>query len=702
MRDLALPDARDDAVGHEPATPDADRPTPPAGADASDTAEARDADLTAAARRTLDRAIARLLGLQNPDGYWCGELEGDSILQSEYLLMMWIISAEDDPRLPKIANYLRMQQREDGGWAQYPGGRVGGGAFDLSATVKAYFALKLMGDDPDAPHMKRARRLILEHGGAERVNSFSKFYLACLGQVSYDAVPTIPPQLIYLPKWFYFHLSKVSAWSRTMIAPLAIVTTQKPVRELPAHLHIDELFADPANRHRLLPTGFGKSRAWTRFFLGLDRALKLADRVGLLKLGRRRALQHMEDWLVEHCEGSDGPGAIFPPIVYLLIAFRTCRGYAADHPLIRENHRHLDNYMIHGLDGTPRNRPEDAPPEDETIRLQPCESPVWDTGIAAYALTDCGFDGGHEALRRCAAWLVSKECRKKADWVAHVKRDVDFSGWFFEFNNPWYPDVDDTVMVSMALKRIGTPEALAAAKRSLDWVLAMQNDDGGWAAFDRTKDRPLYDCVPFADHNAMQDPSCPDITGRTLECLGWHGLRADHPAVQRAIAFIRSRQEPDGCWFGRWGVNYIYGTWQVVGGLRRVGYDMTQPWVRRAGDWLKVHQNDDGSFGESADSYEDPSLRGQGPPTASQTAWGAMALMAVFGPDDPAVHHALRWLCETQRHDGPEAGGWHEPWFTGTGFPRVFYLRYHLYRLYFPVMALGRWLSERANEDRVR
>lgn len=639
----------------------------------------------------LDRAVTYLLNEQAAEGYWCAELEGDSILQSEYLLMKWIIGEENDPRLPRIAAYLREQQRPDGAWAQYPGGKIGGGAFDISATVKGYFALKLMGDDIESDHMRKARELILKHGGAERVNSFSKYYLAALGQVSYDAVPTIPPQIVWLPKLSYFHLDKVSAWSRTMIVPLSIVTSHRPVRQVSRDLHIDELFVSQTDRHRLLSTGFGQSAIWTRFFLSLDKVLKLGTTVGALKIGREKSLQRMERWIVEHCEGSDGPGAIFPPIVYLLIALRTCRGYAADHPLIKENHKHLENYFIYGRNGKSRNRPEDAPADDTTIHIQPCESPVWDTGIASYALTDAGFDGTHKSLRNAATWLMSKECRKKADWVNNVSKDVDFSGWFFEFNNPWYPDVDDTVMVSMALRRIadtGMPEAREASNRSFAWVRAMQNDDGGWAAFDKgAQGRDIMDCVPFADHNAMQDPSCPDITGRTLECLGTHGVTADDPNVKRAIDYMHSKQEPDGCWFGRWGVNYIYGTWQVVGGLQRVGFDMSTDWVQKAGQWLIDHQKADGSFGESCDTYEDPSLRGTGESTASQTAWAVMAMMDIYGPHHEAVKRGIRWLCQTQLDNG----NWHEPWFTGTGFPKVFYLRYHYYRLYFPIMCIGRW-----------
>lgn len=682
--------------------------------------------LTENVSATLQRGVDHLLSLQHEDGHWCAELEGDSILQSEYILAIWILGQETEPwfaeRLPKIAEYLRRQQRDDGSWGQYPGGKLGGGKFDISAAVKGYFALKLLGDDINSPHMAKARELILAHGGAERVNSFSKFYLACLGQVTYDAVPTIPPQIVYLPKWFYFHLDKVSAWSRTMIVPLSIVTTVKVKRDLAKQFDIGELFKDQRNRNRLLATGFGKSKLWTSFFLLADKSMKMLDRIGLMSPLRKRSLQHMEDWMVEHCKESDGPGSIFPPIVYLLIALVKGRGYDKDHPVIRDNHRHLSNYMIYDSPGDsnkpslPRNGAEYPlkddtaagvevthgptaakpiePADAETIHLQPCESPLWDTGIAAFALTEAGLTGEHEAMQRCADWLVSKECRKKADWVANVKGDVNFSGWFFEYHNPWYPDVDDTVMVSMALKKMGyvdglakLPNALAASKRAIDWILAMQNDDGGWAAFDRTKSRPLYDCVPFADHNAIQDPSCADITGRTLECLGHHGFTIEHPAVKKAIAFLKETQEPEGCWFGRWGVNYVYGTWQAVCGLGRLGQDMNEDWIQRAGQWLKQVQQEDGSFGESADSYEDPSLKGKGPSTASQTAWGTMTMLAIYGPNDAAVQRGIHWLCQTQH----TTGEWEEHWFTGTGFPKVFYLRYHYYRLYFPVMCLGRW-----------
>ena len=646
----------------------------------------------------LERAVAALRSLQKPDGHWCGELEGDSILESEYLLMKWILGQESAPladgrgpaTLRRILACLRAQQRDDGGWGMYPGSRP-----DLSACVKAYFCLKLFGDSPEAPHMKKARALIRHLGGAERVNSFTNFYLAALGQVSWNAVPSIPPEIVLLPKWSWFHLDKVSAWSRTMILPLAIVATKRPVRELPAELGIGELFVDQDARHELR-LAERDPKGWRRFFLRADRALKWLDARGGTPW-RAHAIDRAFAWIEaragqDGAAATDGLGAIFPPMVYWQIVLHAL-GYERGHPLVARAERELDAFFVELGAG------DDAP-----IRIQPCFSPVWDTGIALHALADCGLDGDDDAVARAAAWLVGRECRHRGDWAANVEGAVPQSGWYFEYANAFYPDSDDTAMVAMALRRTGGGEAGDAAARGVRWMLAMQNDDGGWAAFDRTRDRPLLEAVPFAYHNAMQDPSCPDITGRVLECLSWHGYDLAHPAVARAIGFIRARQEPDGSFFGRWGVNYLYGTWQAVIGPIRCGVPHGSAWIRRAGAWVKSVQKADGSFGESADSYEDPSRKGVGPSTASQTAWGAMVLQEVFGPDDPDLARAIEWLCRMQldelaaadplsNPDGDPAGSWCEREFTGTGFPKVFYLRYHLYRLSFPVMAIGRYLG---------
>ncbi|HSU65577.1 MAG TPA: squalene--hopene cyclase, partial [Tepidisphaeraceae bacterium] len=525
--------------------------------------------------RALDKAKAALLSIQKPDGHWCGELQGDSILESEYILLKWILAQENDPALPKITNYLRGIQMDNGGWNLFPGGPA-----DISATVKGYFALKLMGDDPNAPHMVCCRELVRSMGGAEKCNSFTKFYFACLGQISFNACPAIPPEIVLLPKWFYFNLYHVSAWTRTMILPLGIVTTFKPVRPIPASLRIDELYLDPEAANRLDKPAPGFPRNWKDLFLRVDRLLKWYNEAPFEPL-RNHAMEKAEQWLLDHLDGSEGLGAIFPPMVYILIVFRIL-GYSDDHPRVQLAHKHLRDFFV------------DL--GNDEIRIQPCFSPVWDTGLALHALAEADIDPNSDAAKRACDWLLSKECKIASDWVKNVP-GAKTGGWFFEYENPHYPDVDDTAAVSMALKRAGGPDAQPAVKRGVDWLLAMQNDDGGWAAFDHTKDRPILEKVPFADHNAMQDPSCPDIAGRVLEALGHNGFRASEPFIRQSIDFIRAGQDPCGAWWGRWGVNYVYGTWQILTGLRSVGEDMTQPYIQRAAAWLKSVQKPDGSFG---------------------------------------------------------------------------------------------------------
>lgn len=612
----------------------------------------------------LDKARAHLLSLQKDDGHWVGELQGDSILESEYILLKWILGQEADPRLPRIANYLRRIQMPNGGWNLFPGGPA-----DISGTVKGYFALKLMGDDPSAPHMVRSRELIRSMGGAEKCNSFTKFYFACLGQISFDACPAIPPEIVLLPKWFYFNLYHVSAWTRTMILPLGIVTTFKPVREIPQHLRIDEVYLDHEAANRLSEPLHGFPRNWREIFLRIDQLLKAYNNSPIDWL-RQKSMKKAEQWLLEHLDDSEGLGAIFPPMVYILIVFRLL-GYPQDHPRVKLAHKHLEDFFIE---------------EGGEIRIQPCFSPVWDTGLTLHALAEARLDPQSDAAQRATQWLLDKECKIASDWRKNCS-GAAVGGWYFEYANPHYPDVDDTAMVTMALKRVGGEPAREAVQRGIAWLVAMQNDDGGWAAFDRTKDRPILEKIPFADHNAMQDPSCPDITGRVLECLGHNGFRAGNPIVKRAVAHMRQHQDPCGAWWGRWGVNFVYGTWQILTGLRAIGYDMTEPWIQRAATWLRSVQKPDGSFGETAESYDDPTLKGTGHSTPSQTAWGAMGLMAVVGANDPDVERALLWLADYQL----SSGNWDEQFYTGTGFPKVFYLNYHLYRLYFPVTALARY-----------
>ena len=477
--------------------------------------------------------------------------------------------------------------------------------------------------------------------------------------------------MVFLPKRAYFNLYNVSAWTRTMILPLGLVTTLRPVRHVPDELGIKHLYNDPALAHSLGRAQAGRPAAWRDTFLHMDKALKVYERFPVPGV-RRAAIEAAEQWLLERMATSEGLGAIFPPMVYMLIVLQRCLGYADDHPVVVKAHKDLTDFYIR---------------EGDTIRLQPCVSPVWDTGIALHALAEAGLTADDEAARRGTAWLLKKECRVAGDWQVNVGRHVQPSGWFFEFENPYYPDTDDTAMAMTSLKRLGGPKAKDALGRGLPWLLAFQNEDGGWAAFDKTRHREVLEHIPFADHNAMQDPSCPDIAGRVLESLGAQGMRVGERPIDRAVAFIRRGQDACGAWWGRWGVNYLYGTWQVLAGLRSVGQDMTADWVLRAAAWFKSVQKPDGSFGETIASYDDPTLKGTGESTASQTAWGTMGLLAVVGPRDPAVAAGVRWLVERQARDG----AWDEPQFTGTGFPKVFYLKYHLYRHYFPLMALGRY-----------
>lgn len=667
--------------------------------------------------------------------HWCAELEGDSILSSEYMLMKFALGQEREPgewaRLERIANQIRLSQRDDGSWGQYPGAPA-----DQSACVKSYLCLKLMGDAVDAPHMVRARAVIIKGGGAEAINTFSNFYLACVGIVSWDACPAIPPQIVLLPSWFPFHLRKVAAWTRTMILPLALCSALRPARRL--GINIDELFIDARYKTRMKRDWHPEQTVcWQNFFLLADRFMKVCRRVGFTPW-RKRAIRKAEAWLTERMskETTQGLGAIFPPMVYAQVAFQRL-GYARSHPLIRQAEADLDAFMIDERSTNPRL---------DHIRLQPCFSPVWDTAIALDALAEAGYTAaGDERVARTADWLRAREVKLVGDWFENLRPEhrrmrpgVDMACWAFEYKNDWYPDVDDTCMVAKALCRIGDRRGETAnrhaAQRAVRWILAMQNDDGGWAAFDRTQGRPWMEAIPFADHNAMQDPSCSDITGRVLESLAVCGVPASDPAITAAAEYLVRTQQPEGCWWGRWGCNYLYGTWQAVNGLCGSGFrpgahvpadhdERDDLRTRAAGAlagaraWLLSVQNPDGGFGESADSYLDRALMGKGPSTASQTAWALMTLLHLCPVDHPAIARAARYLCDTQLtrdkkpfepmsarrvsaesagmaaldHVHDVAGSWCEHWFTGTGFPKVFYLRYHQYRHSFPMKALARF-----------
>ena len=643
---------------------------------------------------TLGEALARaqdcLLSIQKPDGHWCGELQGDTILESEYIMLMAFLGRDREANIKKAARYILRQQRPAGAWSNYPGGPV-----DLSVSVKAYFALKIAGHSAETPAMCRARAAILQLGGAASCNSFTKFYLALLGQFPYDNCASVPAEMMFLPRWAYINLYAMSSWTRTIVVPLSIFSAFKPMRALSAEQGIAELFLEHQHKKLLPHPPTKRLFTATNFFLGVDQVLKWFERWGPRKL-RQAAVDRASAWMRAHFADSDGVGAIFPPIIYTIISLH-CLGYANDSPEMRYALRQLDDLIIE---------------EDDTIRLQPCFSPVWDTALAVNALSSARNRNApdvQQAVSRAARWLIEREVRRPGDWSLS-NPELEPGGWFFEYRNGFYPDVDDTAMVLMGLARSGhawrrpgarrlheqwesgrvqgpVSSLIPAADRGIRWLLGMQNKDGGWAAFDRDINRELLTKVPFADHNAMLDPSCPDITARALEALGQYGYRAGHDPVKRGLRFIEKTQDRRGCWLGRWGVNYIYGTWQVLLGLEAVHFDKKQPMVQRAVAWLKKVQQAGGGWGESCASYDDPRTAGQGTQTASQTAWALLGLMAAGEGKSDAVRRGIDYLVAHQEPDG----NWHEDEFTGTGFPKVFYLKYHLYRLYFPLMALARF-----------
>lgn len=675
----------------------------------------------------IDQARGALLAKQAADGYFVAELEGDTILESEYILLLAFLGQGQTERAKEAANYLLKKQNPDGGWSAYPGGPT-----EVSGASKAYLALKITGHDPEADYMLRAKEAVLAAGGVEQVNSFTRYYFAMLGLIPYDYCPAVPPEMILQPDWSPVSIYQMSAWSRTIVVPLSLLWAFQPVSQLPSEHGIGELYRSPEcgfskSIHGINNASTGKWFDWGKTFRGLDRFIKLVESCGVKPL-RKRAVKACEDWILSRLEKSDGLGAIFPPIIWTIIGLKAA-GYRDDHPAICQQFVELEKLVI---------REEASATHPANVRLQPCLSPVWDTAISVIALRDAGVPVSHPAVKRAVDWLLSKEARTPGDW-SRSHPETEPGGWYFEFNNEFYPDVDDTAMVLIALSKclpagqgtdwklelsvssaavthgggapvLAGPTILAgrsasamkamqqleaagpiidAMQRGVNWLLAMQSRNGGWGAFDADNDRELLTKVPFADHNAMIDPATGDISARVLEAFAGLGLPAELPAIQRALTFIWADQEEDYAWFGRWGVNYIYGTWQVIVGLVAMGISPTDARIRRAADWLKSKQQECGGWGETVATYDDPSLRGTGEPTASQTAWAVLGLLAAGEAKSAEVERGIEYLLACQTADGT----WDEPQFTGTGFPRVFYLRYHFYSLYFPLMALARYRS---------
>jgi squalene-hopene/tetraprenyl-beta-curcumene cyclase len=614
----------------------------------------------------LDHAVfnARdaLLARQDSEGHWLFELEADCTIPAEYIMMMHFLDEIDAALEAKMCRHLRSAQNESGGWPLYHGGDV-----DISCSIKAYYALKLAGDSPDAPHMSRARAAILQRGGAARANVFTRIALALFGQLPWCGVPYIPVEIMLLPRWFPFHLDKVSYWSRTVMVPLFILCTRKPVAKNPRHVHIRELFTTPPDKERHY---FRRSGFLTKVFLAADRLGRLIDPL-IPRQMREAATRRAEAWMLARLNGEDGLGAIFPAMVNALEAM-VILGYAEDDPRRVTAKRALQKLVVVG---------------PSSAYCQPCVSPIWDTALVTLAMQETGDAEASDASIRALDWLKERQLLDEpGDW--QVKRPgLAGGGWAFQFANSYYPDLDDTAVVVWAMHQ--SREAgryTESVRRALDWLVGMQSMDGGFAAFDADNTSYYLNKIPFADHGALLDPPTSDVTARVVTVLARIGRPQDKQSLDRAIAYLRVQQEPDGSWFGRWGTNYIYGTWSVLTAFAQAHIGADDPAIGRAVDWLKNKQNPDGGWGESNDTYaQTPDVRGAFPSTAYQSAWALLGLLAGGEARSDAARRGAEFLMRTQQIDGL----WSDPSYTAPGFPRVFYLKYHGYSAYFPLWALA-------------
>jgi squalene-hopene/tetraprenyl-beta-curcumene cyclase len=624
------------------------------------------------AQVALERACEHLLSLQSESGWWKGELQTNVTMDAEDMLLREFLGIREAAGTERSAAWIRSQQRSDGTWANFYEGPG-----DLSTTIEAYWALRLAGDEPEQPHMRTAADFIRSQGGIERARVFTHVWLALFGLWSWEHVPALPPEIALLPSWAPLNIYDFACWARQTIVALALVMAHRPCRELPfglPELHGPEpwMQATPSNGH-------------ARWLLRLDRAIRAYERRPI-RLLRRLALSRAERWIVRRQEADGSWGGIQPPWVYSLMALHL-NGYALDHPLMKRGIDGLDGFMVEDRDDSLGV----GAPAGDSRRLEACQSPVWDTALTVVALSDAGLEGDHPALVAAARWLLDEEVDVRGDW--RVRRpELPAGGWAFEFANANYPDVDDTAEVVLALRRVKLEDAPAveqAIGRAVTWTRGMQSAGGGWGAFDADNTRALVRELPFLDFGEVIDEPSADVTAHALEMLAAVG-RATDPGAVAAVGWLRDRQEPDGSWFGRWGVNHVYGTGAAVPALVAAGVEVSDPSIRRAVRWLEQHQKDDGGWGEDPRSYDSPEWVGRGDSTASQTAWALLALHAA-GERSAAVSRGLGWLVDSQREDG----SWDEPQYTGTGFPSDYYINYHLYRLVFPVMALGRCLADR-------
>ncbi|MEU5242190.1 squalene--hopene cyclase [Streptomyces lydicus] len=623
-------------------------------------------DTAESARRAAARATDYLLSLQDPAGWWKGDLETNVTMDAEDLLLRQFLGIQDPRTTEAAGRHIRGEQRPDGTWATFYGGPG-----ELSATVEAYVALRLAGDAPDAPHMARASAWIREQGGVAAARVFTRIWLALFGWWKWDDLPELPPELLYLPKWFPLNIYDFGCWARQTIVPLTIVSAKRPVR--PAPFALDELHVDP--RRPAPPRPLAPATSWDGLFQRLDKALHLYHKVALRKL-RGAAMRAAARWIIERQENDGCWGGIQPPAVYSVIALHLL-GYDLDHPVLRTGLASLDRFAVWREDGA--------------RMIEACQSPVWDTCLATIALADAGVPADHPQLVKAADWMLAEQIRRPGDWSVQ-RPQLPSGGWAFEFENDNYPDIDDTAEVVLALRRVQHPEPQRvedAVQRAVRWNFGMQSRNGGWGAFDVDNTSPFPNRLPFCDFGEVIDPPSADVTAHVVEMLADVG-RAHDPRTRRGIAWLLAEQEPIGAWFGRWGTNYVYGTGSVLPALAAAGIPGSHPAVRRAVRWLEKVQNEDGGWGEDQRSYQDKERwAGRGASTASQTAWALMALLAAGERESEAVRRGVRWLTGTQREDG----SWDEPYFTGTGFPWDFSINYHLYRQVFPLTALGRYLG---------
>ena len=589
----------------------------------------------------IARAVNWFWDKQHEQGYWVGELEADSMLEADYIFMHTLLGTGDRGKMERCINEILRHQNEDGGWSLYPGGPS-----NVNYGVKCYLALKLMGWSADHPVMVKAREKVLALGGVVECNTFTKIYLCSLGQYDYDAVPAVPPEMLLFPNWCYFNIYEISAWSRGILVPLSVMYAKKPFKKIPAEQGIDELFVGGRKNSKLrLKWDTKHLFSWSNLFLFTDRLEHWCERVYIRPL-RKMALKKAEKWMLERFEKSDGLGAIYPAMLNAIVALRYL-GYSMDDPQFI---RALDEFEKLGIDCPDGTTDYPTP----TFRMQPCFSPVWDTAQVLSTLGDAGVPKNDPRLLKAADWLLSKEVRHKGDWAEKVK-NVEPGGWYFEHNNEFYPDVDDTGEVLLALKAVQNPRERyqhEVEQRAINWVMAMQCKNGGWAAFDKDNTKRIFQYIPFADHNAMLDPPTADITGRILEMLACYGFTRRDKRVEKAVQFILREQEQDGSWFGRWGVNYLYGTFLVLRGLQAMDYSYLEPAVQQAAEWIRMVQNSDGGWGEICGTYDDPNQRGVGPSTPSQTAWALLGLLAANDTRSDSVAKGIRWLIERQHDDG--------------------------------------------------